>query len=256
MTAALCLQTLQRCARQFSEASGKHLCRWDWEVAIAPQQRTLEFLKETVQKLYRIIKDCEAMVCKKWPALQPTLPATCHFVTSEELHTLWPEQGIHGREDKAVEKWGAVFILGMGWPMQDGSAPEEVRVGSPPRGPSSATPPFLQELLSAAFSAHELRYSLISMSLRILTEGTRFGMHVQVRAPDYDDWLLNGDIIVRHPHTGYRHELSSMGIRVDAGALEKQLAHRGMSGRLNLDYHKAIMDGKLPLCMGGGGVNF
>lgn len=77
-------------------------------------------------------------------------------------------------------------------------------------------------------------------------------MHVQVRAPDYDDWNLNGDIIVRHPCTGYRHELSSMGIRVDAAALEKQLAHRGMSAKLQLHYHKAIMEGRLPVCMGGG----
>jgi hypothetical protein len=75
---------------------------------------------------------------------------------------------------------------------------------------------------------------------------------VQVRAPDYDDWTLNGDIMVRHPKTGYRHELSSMGIRVDAAALEKQLAHRNMSERLQLAYHKAIMDHTLPLCMGGG----
>jgi asparagine synthetase A len=39
---------------------------------------------------------------------------------------MWPDESIHGREDKAVNKWGAIFILGMGWPMKDGSAPEEV----------------------------------------------------------------------------------------------------------------------------------
>lgn len=75
---------------------------------------------------------------------------------------------------------------------------------------------------------------------------------MQVRAPDYDDWTLNGDIIVRHPCTGYRHELSSMGVRVDAEVLKKQLEHRGMSDRLQLDYHKAIVEEQLPLCIGGG----
>jgi aspartate--ammonia ligase len=65
-------------------------------------------------------------------------------------------------------------------------------------------------------------------------------------------WTLNGDIMVMHPVTGYRHELSSMGIRVDREALEKQLEHRGMSKLLELQFHKAIMDGKLPPCIGGG----
>lgn len=67
------------------------------------------------------------MVAKQWPGLQATLPEEITFVTSEELHKLWPNEGIHGREDMAVNKWGSVFILGMGWPMSDGSAPEEVR---------------------------------------------------------------------------------------------------------------------------------
>jgi aspartate--ammonia ligase len=100
--------------------------RWDWEVAITRENRNLDFLKETVRKIYGIIKACEAMVCKEWPALEPCLPDDIHFVTAEDLHEMWPDESIHGREDKAVNKWGAIFILGMGWPMKDGSAPEEV----------------------------------------------------------------------------------------------------------------------------------
>jgi hypothetical protein len=103
-----------------------HVCRWDWEVAITPEQRTVDHLKDTVQKVYRVIKDAEAMVAKRWPSLQPSLPEDIHFVTAEELHERWPGEGIHGRENAAVRKWGAIFIIGMGWPMPDGSAPEEV----------------------------------------------------------------------------------------------------------------------------------
>lgn len=63
---------------------------------------------------------------------------------------------------------------------------------------------------------------------------------------------MNGDIIVRHPLTGYRHELSSMGIRVDKESLLRQLEHRGVSHRQNLPYQQAIIHEKLPFSYGGG----
>mmetsp|Transcript_19851 Transcript_19851/g.79119 ORF Transcript_19851/g.79119 Transcript_19851/m.79119 type:complete len:142 (-) Transcript_19851:1348-1773(-) len=111
----------------------------------------------------------------------------------------WTSQCVFGRrETNAVREWGAIFIIGMGWPLKDGSPPEEVR------------------------------------------------------SPSYDDWTLNGDIIVRHPVTGYRHELSSMGIRVDAAAMRKQLAHRGFDALATRPYHKAVLENRLPLSIGGG----
>ena len=72
------------------------------------------------------------------------------------------------------------------------------------------------------------------------------------RAPDYDDWSLNGDILVWYPLLDRAVELSSMGIRVDAAALERQLAERGCPQRRELPFHKALLEGRLPLTMGGG----
>lgn len=171
--------------------------QWDWELRLSPEQRKVDFLKEIVLKIWKIIKDCERMVEDKFN-ISPSLPDDIHFVTSEELHATWPQASIHQRETNAVEKWGAVFIIGMGWPMSDGTAPEEIR------------------------------------------------------SPSYDDWNLNGDIIVKHPKTGYRHELSSMGIRVDAESLSKQLDHRDMNHLRDRPYHSAVLNGNLPLSIGGG----
>ncbi|MGM9625008.1 MAG: aspartate--ammonia ligase [Eubacteriales bacterium] len=72
------------------------------------------------------------------------------------------------------------------------------------------------------------------------------------RAPDYDDWSLNGDIIVYYPILDIALELSSMGIRVDEEALMRQLEIRGCPERAALPFQKAILDGTLPYTVGGG----
>ena len=72
------------------------------------------------------------------------------------------------------------------------------------------------------------------------------------RAPDYDDWSLNGDIIVYYPVLDIAFELSSMGIRVDAEALRRQLAEAGCPERAKLPFHRALLNNELPLTMGGG----
>ena len=72
------------------------------------------------------------------------------------------------------------------------------------------------------------------------------------RAPDYDDWELNGDIVVYYPVLDIAFELSSMGIRVDEKALTRQLEIRGCPERKNLPFHKALLDGELPYSLGGG----
>lgn len=72
------------------------------------------------------------------------------------------------------------------------------------------------------------------------------------RAPDYDDWNLNGDIIVYYPVLDISLELSSMGIRVDEKALKNQLEISGQTKRLELPFHKALLNGELPLTVGGG----
>ena len=72
------------------------------------------------------------------------------------------------------------------------------------------------------------------------------------RAPDYDDWTLNGDIIVYYPVLDIALELSSMGIRVDEEAMEKQLKESGCEDRKSLPFHKALLAGELPYTIGGG----
>jgi len=72
------------------------------------------------------------------------------------------------------------------------------------------------------------------------------------RAADYDDWNLNGDILVWYPILGKAIELSSMGIRVDAESMERQLAAAGHSDWSKLEYHQLVLDGTLPLTIGGG----
>ena len=72
------------------------------------------------------------------------------------------------------------------------------------------------------------------------------------RAPDYDDWELNGDIIVYYPVLDIALELSSMGIRVDEATLERQLEEAGCPERADLEFHKALLNGELPYTVGGG----
>ncbi|MGM9974139.1 MAG: aspartate--ammonia ligase [Clostridiaceae bacterium] len=78
------------------------------------------------------------------------------------------------------------------------------------------------------------------------------GMRHDGRAPDYDDWQLNGDILFWNSILGQAFEISSMGIRVDAEALDKQLKAAGCEDRRNLMYHKMLLANQLPLTIGGG----
>ncbi len=81
-----------------------------------------------------------------------------------------------------------------------------------------------------------------------LGDGTRH----DGRAPDYDDWTLNGDILIYYPLFDSALELSSMGIRVDAVAMETQLEKAGCPERKELVFHKSLLAGELPLTIGGG----
>ena len=72
------------------------------------------------------------------------------------------------------------------------------------------------------------------------------------RAPDYDDWALNGDILVYYPVLDIALELSSMGIRVDETSLAEQLKKAGCEERAELPFQKALLNGELPLTIGGG----
>ena len=72
------------------------------------------------------------------------------------------------------------------------------------------------------------------------------------RAPDYDDWSLNGDILIWYDLLGIAFELSSMGIRVDAETLKSQLTKKNEEYKLQYKYHQDVINGVLPLSIGGG----
>ena len=80
----------------------------------------------------------------------------------------------------------------------------------------------------------------------------RSGQPHDGRAPDYDDWSLNGDILMYDPVLDSAFEISSMGIRVDEAAMDRQLRKRGCDDRRQLPFHKMLLSGQLPLTIGGG----
>ena len=83
-------------------------------------------------------------------------------------------------------------------------------------------------------------------------EKLRSGKPHDGRAPDYDDWQLNGDILFWDDVLNCAMEISSMGIRVDPDSLDRQLTASGCDSRRALPYHKALLNGELPLTIGGG----
>jgi aspartate--ammonia ligase len=179
--------------------------QWDWERVLTKEERSLKFLKEIVRKIYTALCETEKDIEKEFPALHSRLPKEIIFVHTEELEELYPCLTPKEREDAIAKKHGAVFIIGIGYPLASGKP-------------------------------HDLR------------------------AADYDDWSsetekghgLDGDIVVWDSVRGKSLELSSMGIRVDKKALLAQLKHAGIEDKKDLAFHKAIIEEKLPLTVGGG----
>jgi len=194
-----------------------HSCyvdQWDWERVITDKDRNLKFLKEIVGKIWKVLKGGEEFVLARYPKLQskkwPNLPDELKFLHAEEILDIFPTLPRKQRETQILQKYPAVFIIGIGWTLADGYP-------------------------------HEMR------------------------AADYDDWVtptisdggkpmhgLNGDILVWNSITKRRHELTSMGIRVNADTLKTQLEMTGQLDFLKLPYHQGIINGEIPLSVGGG----
>lgn len=179
--------------------------QWDWEKVIAPRDRTITFLKSTVQRIYSALKATEKAVSDQY-GLTPFLPESIQFIDSESLLKRYPTLSAKDRENAIAKEYGAVFIIGIGGQLSNNEK-------------------------------HD------------------------VRAPDYDDWStqneeghtgLNGDIIVWNPILESAFEISSMGIRVDSAALQKQLKLTNDEGRLQFDWHKSLINGDLLQTIGGG----
>jgi len=188
--------------------------QWDWERVITSEQRNLEFLKAIVRKIWKVLVGAEKFAQEMFPELRqpryPNLPEELTFLHAEELLDMYPDLPRKRRETVILQKYPAIFIIGIGWPLKDGYP-------------------------------HEMR------------------------AADYDDWVtdtsaqtsrethgLNGDILVWNHVTQRRHELSSMGIRVNAETLRRQLEISNLLDNLKFPYHQGIIKNELPLSVGGG----
>ena len=188
--------------------------QWDWELAITEEQRNLAFLTEVVQKIWRVIKGAEVFAQELFPQLR-----------HHKYPNLPDELTFIHAED----------IL-------------ELYPDLPRKQRETA---ILQEY--PAIFIYGIGHTLND------------GYPHEMRAADYDDWVtetvsadgrarhgLNGDILVWNPVTRRRHELTSMGVRVNQRSLVQQLEITGQLDFLNLPYHQAIMNDEIPLSIGGG----
>lgn len=94
--------------------------QWDWERAITREDRNLEYLKATVKGIYEVIRRTEFHIYEYYPQIEPILPAEIHFIHSEELLALYPDLPVKERENRIAEKFGAVFIIGIGGALSNG----------------------------------------------------------------------------------------------------------------------------------------
>ena len=172
--------------------------QWDWERVITKEDRTLEFLQETVRDIVDAVCATSDELRWKFPALKVIrLNRDVTFFTSQELEDLYPNKTPKERENIIARAHGTVCIMQIGGKLKSGEKHDG-------------------------------------------------------RAPDYDDWTLNCDILFWHKTMECALELSSMGIRVDADAMRRQLVEAGCPERAELPFHKLLLDGTLPLTMGGG----
>ena len=181
------------------ELHSAYVDQWDWEKVITEEERTVEYLKQTVQSIVDALCDTQKVLHSIFPQLSvlPRLSREVTFVTGQELEDLYPDMTGKQRENAFVKEHPVTFLIGIGG---------KLRSGKPHDG----------------------------------------------RAPDYDDWNLNGDLLVWDSVGGRAMELSSMGIRVSPESLDRQLTVSGCDNRRELPFHKMLLNNELPLTMGGG----
>ena len=188
--------------------------QWDWELAITKEQRNLQYLTGVVEKLWKVLKGAEEHVQKLFPKLN-----------SGKYPNL-PDQIKFLHAEEILEMY--------------------------PDKPRKQRETAILQKYPAVF-IYGIGWTLND------------GYPHEMRAADYDDWVtptvskdgrpmhgLNGDILVWNHVTQRRHELSSMGVRVNAETLKEQLKLTNQLDFLNFPYHKAIVNNEIPLSIGGG----
>ena len=188
--------------------------QWDWEKAITAEERTLEYLTQSVRAIWRVLKEAETFLHERWPSLAdpryPLLPDELEFLHAEDILAAYPDLPRKQRETAVLQEHPAVFIYGIGWPLADGF-PHELRAAD---------------------------YDDWSTETRSADGRPMHG--------------LNGDILVWNPVTRRRHELMSGGIRVTKDSLLRQLELSAQLDLLDHPYHRAVAHDEIPLSIGAG----
>ncbi len=188
--------------------------QWDWEKTITVEDRNLDYMKDTVKKLWKVIYGAGKRAQEMFPELKdtryPDIPEELEFFHAEEILEMYPDLPRKQRETAILQDHPAVFIIGIGWVLEDGYP-------------------------------HEMRAADYDDWVTETVEKNGKMMHG-----------LNGDILVWNPVTKRRHELTSMGIRVTKETMKVQLEMSGQLDFLKLPYHQAILNDEIPLSIGGG----
>jgi len=188
--------------------------QWDWEKAISADQRNLDYLTDSVKRIWKVMTGAEEYVQDMFPQLKdpryPSLPKELTFIHAEDILEMYPDLPRKQRETRLIQECPAVFIYGIGWPLADGYP-------------------------------HELRAADYDDWVSEVESKDGRPMHG-----------LNGDILVHNHVTGRRHELTSMGVRVTKETLLKQLELSGQMDLVDQPYHQAILNDQIPLSIGGG----
>ena len=171
--------------------------QWDWEKVIRPEERTMETLRDAMDRIVSAI--CVTLDMLRWtyPQLPVKLNREVYYVTTQELEDRYPELSPKERENACLREHKTACILQIGKRLRSG----RVHDG---------------------------------------------------RAPDYDDWELNGDIMFWNDVLDCAFEISSMGIRVSPESLDRQLTEAHCDERRDLPFHRLLLSGGLPPTMGGG----
>lgn len=104
----------------FTPLHSIYVDQWDWEAHISPAQRSIEFLRQTVTRIYQALLRTEAAITEQYPDIQPILPEQITFIHSEELLQRYPDLSSKERETEAARQYGAVFIMGIGGVLSNG----------------------------------------------------------------------------------------------------------------------------------------
>lgn len=117
------LYTDMNAIRTFEDLDNLHslyVDQWDWEQTICRADRTLDYLRKTVEKIYGAVRETEWAIYERFPHITPRLPEKVTFIHSEELLQMFPDCDVKEREARIAKKYGAVFVIGIGNPLSNG----------------------------------------------------------------------------------------------------------------------------------------